>query len=142
VFDTASGWSRLTLCVLWSRTHDQRGFCGNTFSIVLQMQLWENGLDNWIPSCYKCSWENGQDNWTKCSWENEQDNWTSYLARFPSCICSTMENAFPQEVWRYTPPKPDYLADEYKCHHLYSMRPNPAYYVVERECVVYWYSIQ
>ena len=27
---------------------------------------------------------------------------------------------FMEEVWRYTAPKPDYLADEYKCHHLYS----------------------
>jgi hypothetical protein len=24
--------------------------------------------------------------------------------------------AFMEEVWRYTAPKPDYLADEYKCH--------------------------
>ena len=43
---------------------------GNAFSIVLQMQpeCREIGPDNWIPS---------------------------YPARFPGCICSTMENAFP-----------------------------------------------
>ena len=27
---------------------------------------------------------------------------------------------FMEEVWRYTAPKPDYLADEYKCHRFYS----------------------
>ena len=36
-----------------------------------------------------------------------------------------------EEVWRYTAPKPDYLADKYKCHCFYSTRPNPAYYVVD-----------
>jgi hypothetical protein len=30
---------------------------------------------------------------------------------------------FMEEVWRYTPPKPDYLADEYECHRFYSTRP-------------------
>ena len=38
---------------------------------------------------------------------------------------------FMEEVWRYTVPKPYYLADEYKCHCFYSTRPNPAYYVVD-----------
>ena len=43
---------------------------------------------------------------------------------------------FMEEVWRYTAPKPDYLADEYKCHLFYSTRPNPAYYVVDID--QYW----
>ena len=30
-----------------------------------------------------------------------------------------------------SPPQRDYLADEYKCHHFYSTRPIPAYYVVD-----------
>ena len=38
---------------------------------------------------------------------------------------------FLEELWRYTPPQRDYLADEYKCHHFYSTRPIPAYYVVD-----------
>ena len=42
---------------------------------------------------------------------------------------------FMEEVWRYTAPKPDYLADEYKCHLFYSTRPNPAYYVVDIDYV-------
>ena len=36
-----------------------------------------------------------------------------------------------EELWRYTPPQRDYLADEYKCHLFYSTRPRPAYYVVD-----------
>ena len=43
----------------------------------------------------------------------------------------TKHLVFLDEVWRYTAPKPDYLADEYKCHRFYSTRPNPAYYVVD-----------
>ena len=43
----------------------------------------------------------------------------------------TKHLVFLEEVWRYTAPKPDYLADEYKCHLFYSTRPNPAYYVVD-----------
>ena len=38
---------------------------------------------------------------------------------------------FLEELWQYTPPQRDYLADEYKCHHFYSTRPIPAYYVVD-----------
>ena len=33
---------------------------------------------------------------------------------------------FMEEVWRYTAPKSDYFAHEYKCHRFYSTRPNPA----------------
>ena len=43
----------------------------------------------------------------------------------------TKHLVFLEEVWRYTAPKPDYLADKYKCHRFYSTRPNPAYYVVD-----------
>ena len=43
----------------------------------------------------------------------------------------TKHLVFLDEVCRYTAPKPDYLADEYKCHRFYSTRPNPAYYVVD-----------
>ena len=43
----------------------------------------------------------------------------------------TKNLVFLEELWQYTPPQRDYLADEYKCHHFYSTRPIPAYYVVD-----------
>ena len=43
----------------------------------------------------------------------------------------TKNLVFLEELWRYTPPQRDYLADEYKCHRFYSTRPIPAYYVVD-----------
>ena len=43
----------------------------------------------------------------------------------------TKNLVFLEELWQYTPPQWDYLADEYKCHHFYSTRPIPAYYVVD-----------
>ena len=43
---------------------------------------------------------------------------------------------FMEEVWRYTALKPDYLADEYKCHRFYSTRPYPSCYVVDIDHVL------
>jgi hypothetical protein len=63
---------------------------------------WEIGPDNWIgthfPSCYKSSWEIGPHNWIQLSGPISQLHGSSYPARFPRCICSTMENAFPKHT--------------------------------------------
>jgi hypothetical protein len=69
-------------------------YCSHDVSIRITCECCPRAasVETHFPSCYKCSREIGPDNWIQLSGPI-----SSYPARFPGCICSTMENAFPQK---------------------------------------------
>jgi hypothetical protein len=69
---------------------------GTHFTSCYKCSCFPAAFATHFPSCYKCSWEIGPDNWIRSRTHDRR----GFCGNGHSCICSTMENTFPQKPRR------------------------------------------